>query len=48
LENINDIYDDVYAILWEAGIAEKLDEPVWRDKENNIVETQAESYGRKK
>jgi hypothetical protein len=34
--------------LWEAGLAEKLDEHVWRDKVvKNIVETQAEAYGQK-
>jgi hypothetical protein len=47
LDNFEDMYDDVYERLWEAGIAEKLDEAVWRDKDNNIVETQAEAYGRK-
>jgi hypothetical protein len=41
------MYDDVYEKLCEAGIAEKLDEAVWRDKDNNIVGTQAEAYGRK-
>jgi hypothetical protein len=41
------MYEGVYERLWEAGIAEKLDEAVWRDKYNNIVVTQAESYGRK-
>jgi hypothetical protein len=33
------MYDDVYERLWEAGIAEKLDETVWRDKDNIIVVT---------
>jgi hypothetical protein len=26
LDNFEDMYDDVYEKLWEAGIAEKLDE----------------------
>jgi hypothetical protein len=40
------MYDDVYEKLWEAGIAVKLDEAVWRDKDNTIVGTQKEAYGR--
>jgi hypothetical protein len=47
LDNVEDMYDDVYEKLWEAGIAENLDEDVWRDKDNSIVVTQAEAYGRK-
>jgi hypothetical protein len=47
LDNFEEMYYDVYEKLWEAGIAEKLDEAVWRDKDNNIVGTQAEAYGRK-
>jgi Fe-S-cluster formation regulator IscX/YfhJ len=46
LDNFEDMYDDVYETLCEAGIAEKLDEAAWRDKDNNIVGTQAEAYGR--
>jgi hypothetical protein len=41
------MYDDVYEKLWEASIAEKLDEAVWRDKYNGIVGTQVEAYRRK-
>jgi hypothetical protein len=41
------MYNDVYEGLWEAGIAEKLDEALWRDKDNNIVVTQGEAYRRK-
>jgi hypothetical protein len=37
LDNFEDMYDDVYEKLWEAGIAEKLAEVVWRDKDNSIV-----------
>jgi hypothetical protein len=44
LDNVEDVYDDVYERLWEAGIAEKLDEAVWRGKDNNIVETQEDAY----
>jgi hypothetical protein len=47
LDNFEDMYEDVYERLREAGIAEKLDEYVWRDKGNTIVVTQAEAYGRK-
>jgi hypothetical protein len=45
LDNFKDIYGDVYERLWEADIAENLDEHVWKDKYNNIVKTQAEAYG---
>jgi hypothetical protein len=31
LDNVKDMYDDIYERLWEAGIAENLDEHVWRD-----------------
>jgi hypothetical protein len=41
------MYDDVYENLWKAGIAEKLDEAAWRDKDKNIFGTQADAYGRK-
>jgi hypothetical protein len=45
LDNFEDMYEDVYERLCEAGIAEKLDEAVWRDKDNDIVVTQGEAYG---
>jgi hypothetical protein len=45
LDNFEDMNDDVYEKLWEAGIAEKLDGGVWRDKENTIVGAQAAAYG---
>jgi hypothetical protein len=47
LGNFEDMYDDVYERLWESGIAENLDEPAWRHKDNNIVETPTEAHGRK-
>jgi hypothetical protein len=40
------MYDDVYGRLHEMGIAEKLSEAVWRDRDNNIV-TEADAYGQK-
>jgi hypothetical protein len=43
LDNFEDIYEDLYDILWESGIAEKLDEAVWRDNDNIIVVAQAEA-----
>jgi hypothetical protein len=46
LDNFEDMYEDVYERLWEAGISENLDEAVRRDKDSNIVVTQAEVYGR--
>jgi hypothetical protein len=46
LNNFEDMYEDVYERLYKAGIAEKLDEDIWRDKDNNIFVAQAEEYGR--
>jgi hypothetical protein len=43
LDNFEDMYDDVYEKSREAGIAEKLDEAVWRDKDNIIVGTQTDA-----
>jgi hypothetical protein len=40
------MYDGVYQRLVEAGVAEKLDYAVWQDMDNNIVNTEAEAYGR--
>jgi hypothetical protein len=40
------MYDGVYGRLYEMGIAEKLSEAVWRDRDNKIV-TEADAYGRK-
>jgi hypothetical protein len=45
LDNFEDMYVDVYERLWESGIAEKVDESVWRDKYNTIVKKKAEAYG---
>ena len=41
------MYDGVYEKLVESGVAEMLDHEVWRDNENNIVQTEDEAYGRK-
>jgi hypothetical protein len=46
LEKFADMYDGVYEKLVQSGVAEKLDHVVWRDIENNIVNTEAEAYGR--
>jgi Fe-S-cluster formation regulator IscX/YfhJ len=45
LDNFEDVYDGVYEKMWEAGIAQELDEVAWRDKDNTVVGTQAEAYG---
>jgi hypothetical protein len=45
-DNFSDMYDDVYGRLHEMGIAKKLSEAVWRDRDNNIV-TEADAYGQK-
>jgi hypothetical protein len=46
LENFADMYDGVYQRLVEAGLAENLDYAVWRDMDNNILNTEADAYGR--
>jgi hypothetical protein len=45
MENFKAMYDCTYERMVEAGVAKKLDEPVWMDREGNIVETQGEAYG---
>jgi hypothetical protein len=40
------MYDGVYGRLNEMGIAEKLSEALWRDRDNNIV-TEADAYEKK-
>jgi hypothetical protein len=47
LENFADMYDGVYQRLVKAGVSEKLDYAVWRDMDNNIVNTEADAYGKK-
>jgi hypothetical protein len=44
-DNLRDMYGGVYGRLHDMGIEEKLSEKVCRDEKNNIVETEAESYG---
>jgi hypothetical protein len=46
LENFADMYDGVHQRLVEAGVEEKLDYVVWRDMDNNIVNREADAYGR--
>jgi hypothetical protein len=46
LENFADMYDRVYNKLVQSGMAEKLDHFVRWDIWNNIVNTEAEGYGR--
>jgi hypothetical protein len=40
------MYDGVYGRLHEMGIAQKLSEAVWRDRDSKIVK-EADAYGRK-
>jgi hypothetical protein len=42
------MYDGVYQRLVESGVAEKLDYVLWRDMDNNIVNTEADAYDRQK
>jgi hypothetical protein len=46
LEKIVDMYDGVYTKLVESGVAEVLEHDVWRDMHTNVVQTEAEAYGR--
>jgi hypothetical protein len=41
------MYDGVYNKLAEVGVAEVLEHEVWRDIHNNVVQKEAEAYGRK-
>jgi hypothetical protein len=41
------MYHGVYEKLAETGIVEELDDEVWLDRHDNIVETEADVYGRK-
>jgi len=45
--NVRLFYDLFYNRLVEYGIAEELNEEVWRDKDDNIVDTEEEAFGRK-
>jgi hypothetical protein len=40
------MYDGAYEKLVQSGVEEKLDHVVWRDIDNNIVNTEAEAHGR--
>ena len=43
--NIGKMYDEVYAALEDTGIATKLDDPVYMDREYNVVSNQIEAFG---
>ena len=43
--NFGDMYDHIYDEMVDAGVAEKLTEPVWMDKMGNIVENKKDSFG---
>ena len=44
--NLNSMYSHVEDEMVDAGVAEKLPEPAWLDKEGNIV-AEGEAYGYK-
>ena len=46
-QNFSSMYDDIYVMLVETGIATKLDTAQWFDKQGNIVESEEEAFGRK-
>jgi hypothetical protein len=41
------MYDCVYETMVKAGVAEKLPEAVWFDREGNIVLNEEEAFGMK-
>lgn len=43
--NIDSMYDMVYAVLVDAGVASRADSPQWTDKSGHPVETEAEAFG---
>jgi hypothetical protein len=45
--NFKHMYDCVEDALVSCGLAEKLDEPVWMDKEGNIVDKEEDAFGLK-
>jgi hypothetical protein len=42
-----DMYTEVYKALCSAGLAYEHDEPVWRNAEGEIVESEAKALGLK-
>ena len=42
--NMKQMYDVVYDEFVDAGIAEQLEEPIWTDKEGNVVD-ESDAYG---
>ena len=46
-ENFEQVHDDVYRGMVKSGIAVELENEVWVNKEGLIVESEAESFGRK-
>jgi len=45
-ENIGQMYDQVYEAMVSSNVAIKLDDPVWLNKENKIVQCKEEAFGR--
>jgi len=45
--NFNMIYNDIYSLMAETGIATKLDTACYFDKSWQTVESKDEAYGRK-
>ena len=46
--NFRDVYDHVEEVLVnESKIATRFEDPVWMDKEGNVVENENKSYGLK-
>ena len=46
-ENFSNMYDTVYDTMVKAGVAKKLPEAVWRDRDGFIVPTEEDAFGMK-
>jgi len=45
-ENIGQMYNQVYKAMVHSNVGFKLDNPVWLNKENKIVQCKEEAFGR--
>ena len=45
--NMTKIYNIVYDVMDEAGVLEKLEEPVWMNPNEEVVESKEEAHGEK-
>jgi hypothetical protein len=43
--NIQEMYEEIYKNLFTAGIACEHPEPLWRDENGNVVESEENAFG---